>query len=156
MKKVVLLLVSAGLLVAFAVPSTFAALTDKQQTERDSIYQEMNDLQKQMQELYNEADKIKGQATDNSGDEVGAKEQEPGMSVEVEVEDQSTAGKRSTSAPVSPRGNQAMTRAKAPSTAGSQNGYGTGPGSGWGGGMMGGSGFGGPGGYGCPGPGNRW
>ncbi|MHB1419761.1 MAG: DUF2680 domain-containing protein [Bacillota bacterium] len=48
MKKFVALLVLVGLLVAFAAPSAFAALTNEQQRQLDSIYQQMNDLQKQL------------------------------------------------------------------------------------------------------------
>lgn len=64
MKKVVALLVLAGLLVAFAAPSAFAALTNEQQKQLDSIYQQMNDLQKQMVQKYLDAGVItKDQAT---------------------------------------------------------------------------------------------
>ena len=55
MKKVVALLLVAGLLVAFAAPSAFAALTDEQQKQLDGIYQQMADLQKQLVQKYLDA-----------------------------------------------------------------------------------------------------
>jgi len=52
------------LLVAFAAPSAFAALTDEQQKQLDSLYQQMADLQKQMVQKYLDAGLItKEQAT---------------------------------------------------------------------------------------------
>lgn len=64
MKKVVVLLVLVGVLMAFAVPSAFAAPTNDQQKELNKIQQQMNDLEKQMVQKYVEAGMITQEQAD--------------------------------------------------------------------------------------------
>lgn len=64
MKKVVVLLVIVGVLMAFAIPSAFAAPTNDQQKELGEIQQQMIDLEKQMVQKYVEAGTITQEQAD--------------------------------------------------------------------------------------------
>ncbi|MFZ5639250.1 MAG: DUF2680 domain-containing protein [Bacillota bacterium] len=74
MKRKIIIAVAAVLVLAVMAPAAFAALTDKQQDEVNKIYQQMNELRKQLIQVYVDA----GQLTPEQGKQLQEQQVGPG------------------------------------------------------------------------------